>query len=79
MADKTAEIMDASAEAVVQRMRRAGAQRLVHGHTHRPADHALLIDGHRCIRHVLADWHAGRGEVLVHDARGWHREPVRDR
>jgi UDP-2,3-diacylglucosamine hydrolase len=79
MADKTADIMDANPDAVVRQMRRAGVQRLVHGHTHRPADHALLIDGHRCLRHVLADWHADHAEVLVHDADGWHREPVRER
>ena len=42
---------------------------LVHGHTHRPADHALA---HGLTRHVLSDWDAQasppRAEVLrVHD------------
>jgi len=79
MADKADEIMDTNAEAVIRHMRRAGARRLVHGHTHRPADHELLLDGRPAKRHVLADWHAGRGEVLVHGAAGWRREPVTGR
>lgn len=42
----------------------AGSTTLLHGHTHRPADHALP-DG--AGRHVLSDWdldHASRAEVL---------------
>ncbi|GHU06905.1 hypothetical protein AGMMS50225_03000 [Betaproteobacteria bacterium] len=30
---------------------------LIHGHTHRPAQHTHQVDGHACTRHVLADWH----------------------
>lgn len=43
----------------------AQAHRLIHGHTHRPADHAL---GPQAQRHVLSDWDAAatpaRAEVL---------------
>ncbi len=43
----------------------AQAARLIHGHTHRPADHDL---GRGQTRHVLSDWDAAsqppRGEVL---------------
>jgi UDP-2,3-diacylglucosamine hydrolase len=76
MAAKTTEIMDANPHAVLRRMQRAGVRRMVHGHTHRPADHELLVAGRPAVRHVLTDWHADRGEVLVHDRDGWHREPV---
>jgi UDP-2,3-diacylglucosamine hydrolase len=54
---KRDEIMDVNASAVAQALRDAGVARLVHGHTHRPAAHALDVDGRRCERHVLPDWH----------------------
>jgi len=76
MAAKTEEIMDVSPQEVTRRIRRAGVQRLVHGHTHRPADHDLVVDGRIVRRHVLAEWHDGRGEVLVHADGQWWREPV---
>jgi UDP-2,3-diacylglucosamine hydrolase len=76
MATKTAEIMDANQQEVIRRMRHAKAQRLVHGHTHRPADHQLLVDGVDAKRHVLADWSEERGEVLVHAGGQWQRELI---
>lgn len=41
----------------------AGATILIHGHTHRPADHALEPDGQGkpLQRVVLSDWHFGNG------------------
>jgi UDP-2,3-diacylglucosamine hydrolase len=68
--------MDVNQETVERYLRRYGATRLIHGHTHRPADHRLVLDGRLVQRNVLSDWHPDRGEVLVHSARGWHREPV---
>jgi UDP-2,3-diacylglucosamine hydrolase len=53
---KRAEVMDVNADAVVSLLRSHGYPSLIHGHTHRPARHAYLIDGHRCERHVLPDW-----------------------
>jgi UDP-2,3-diacylglucosamine hydrolase len=75
-AEKTAQIMDVSPAEVARRMQRAKVRRLVHGHTHRPADHALRLGDRTAHRHVLSDWHPERGEVLVHDSTGWRREPV---
>jgi UDP-2,3-diacylglucosamine hydrolase len=43
---------DADLDMALNWLRTAGADRLVHGHTHQPADHAL---GNGC-RHVLSDW-----------------------
>jgi UDP-2,3-diacylglucosamine hydrolase len=75
-AEKTQAIMDVNPAEVARRIRRAKVRRLVHGHTHRPADHDLQLADQLAHRHALSDWHAHRGEVLVHDDTGWHREPV---
>jgi len=53
---KRAEIMDVNADAVVSLLRSHAYPTLIHGHTHRPARHTYLIDGHRCERYVLPDW-----------------------
>ncbi|MDR0564491.1 MAG: UDP-2,3-diacylglucosamine diphosphatase [Azoarcus sp.] len=55
--DKRMEIMDVNADAVTNLLRANNYPTLVHGHTHRPARHTYLIDGHRCERYVLPDWH----------------------
>ncbi len=73
---KAAEIMDVSQQAVMDRMRRHGSRHLIHGHTHRPADHRFTLDGRSALRSVLAEWHADRGEVLVHSNGEWSRETV---
>ncbi len=58
-------------------LRHANAPTLIHGHTHRPATHAL---GDGLQRVVLSDWDANaqpaRAEVLRLDARGVHRLPL---
>jgi UDP-2,3-diacylglucosamine hydrolase len=74
-AQKPLEIMDVNQDTVLRYMRRYAATRLIHGHTHRPADHELAIDGQPAQRIVLSEWHPNRGEILVHSAAGWHREP----
>ena len=76
MADKTAAIMDVNAGTVVDYLRRHRVQRMIHGHTHRPADHQLTVDGIPALRHVLADWSSAGGEVLVETGGALVREPV---
>jgi UDP-2,3-diacylglucosamine hydrolase len=66
---KTAEIMDVNAQAVEQALREHGYPRLIHGHTHRPARHVHVVDGHVCERWVLADWYES-GSYLRCDANG---------
>ena len=56
-------IMDVSPDAVADTFRRHGVARMVHGHTHRPARHALDVDGMARERIVLADWD-DRGHYL---------------
>ncbi|QDF96187.1 UDP-2,3-diacylglucosamine diphosphatase [Azoarcus sp. DD4] len=55
--DKAMTIMDVNADAVAALLREHGYPILIHGHTHRPARHEHEVDGHRCVRWVLADWH----------------------
>lgn len=66
---KTEAIMDVAPAAVDELLRRHGYPRLIHGHTHRPAQHLHTVDGHRCERWVLSDWY-GTGGYLRCDATG---------
>ncbi|MCK2125292.1 UDP-2,3-diacylglucosamine diphosphatase [Thauera aromatica] len=66
--EKAMEIMDVNAEAVATLLRAHCYPTLVHGHTHRPARHEHAIDGRRCVRWVLPDWH-GRATWLAFDGR----------
>ena len=66
---KPADIMDVTPQAVAAAFRRHGVMRLIHGHTHRPAHHALDVDGVRRERWVLPDWY-GPGGYLAIDASG---------
>ena len=68
-AGKPAEIMDVNGDAVVRMLREQQASRLIHGHTHRPAQHVHAVDGRDCERWVLPDWYARWGYVVC-DAAG---------
>ncbi|HWV15461.1 MAG TPA: UDP-2,3-diacylglucosamine diphosphatase [Cellvibrio sp.] len=54
---KAEDIMDVAPAEVVRVMTEAGIHRLIHGHTHRPARHALTLQGVAAERIVLGDWH----------------------
>ena len=54
---------------VAMTLREHAFPRLIHGHTHRPAHHHLVVDGKACERWVLADWF-DRGSYLISDAAG---------
>ena len=53
---KAADITDVNLGAVAHIMREKGVKTLIHGHTHRPAIHELMIDGAPAERIVLGDW-----------------------
>lgn len=53
---KAETIMDVTPEEVVREMESHGVQRLIHGHTHRPAIHELTANGRLAHRIVLGDW-----------------------
>ncbi|QIK39159.1 UDP-2,3-diacylglucosamine diphosphatase [Caldichromatium japonicum] len=77
IAEKPLTIMDVEQKTVERYLRRHRAQRLIHGHTHRPEDHVFSLEGRPVERLVLAEWRDGVGEVLSHSAHGWQREVVR--
>ncbi len=58
---KSESIMDVTPATVDAVLREHGYPRLIHGHTHRPALHRDVVDGHACERWVLADWYAKGG------------------
>jgi len=62
-------VTDVSPVAVRETFARYGVNTIIHGHTHRPAIHALDVDGRDCERIVLGDWYA-QGSVLRADAGG---------
>ncbi|MCC6074096.1 UDP-2,3-diacylglucosamine diphosphatase [Pseudomonas sp. GCM10022188] len=68
--EKAADIVDVTPEAVPQLMARRGVRTLIHGHTHRPAVHKLLVDGQNAQRIVLGDWDR-QGWALEVDAQGY--------
>ena len=74
-AAKPESIMDVEQRAVESAFRAAKVTRIIHGHTHRPAHHQLVVDGRECERWVLADWY-GRGSYLEFDDRGGRTREV---
>ena len=69
---------DVAGPAASEWLARAGAPTLIHGHTHRPAEHDL---GHGLRRIVLSDWdvdaHPPRAQVLCLSAAGAKRVDLR--
>jgi len=58
-------IMDVNPQAVVAAMHRHHAPILIHGHTHRPAIHPLVVEGKPAERVVLGAWHEQGSMVKV--------------
>ncbi|KAA1174896.1 UDP-2,3-diacylglucosamine diphosphatase [Marinobacter salinexigens] len=53
---KAESIMDVTPEEVVRELEKHGVQRMIHGHTHRPAVHQMEANGKPAERIVLGDW-----------------------
>src|SRR4029077_7957907 len=62
-------ITDVNEQSVAMALRASGTSLLLHGHTHRPAIHALEVDGRPCTRIVLGDWY-DQGSLLRWDRNG---------
>jgi UDP-2,3-diacylglucosamine hydrolase len=54
---KADDILDVTTSEVEKHFKQFNVQRMIHGHTHRPARHSLSIEGTQCERIVLGDWH----------------------
>jgi UDP-2,3-diacylglucosamine hydrolase len=65
-------IMDVTPAAVSGLLRATRADVLIHGHTHRPGEHRIEVDGRDCLRLVLGDWYE-QGSMLVLRADGSHQ------
>jgi UDP-2,3-diacylglucosamine hydrolase len=63
------DITDVSQARVKATLARYGIDTLIHGHTHRPAIHSLVVGDRPCTRIVLGDWYE-QGSVLRVDADG---------
>ncbi len=74
-ANKDSYLMDVNAAAVARAFGDSGAMRMVHGHTHRPAKHALEVYDQPRERWVLGDWH-DNGWVMTIDAGGCRQEQL---
>jgi UDP-2,3-diacylglucosamine hydrolase len=58
-------IQDVADDAVAAAFRVHGVRRLIHGHTHRSAEHTVVIGGERCTRWVLPDWYEQGGYLSI--------------
>lgn len=67
-AGKPAAIMDVNRDEVARVFQAQQVSRLIHGHTHRPAQHQHVVDGRPCERWVVPDWYARCGYVVCDSA-----------
>ncbi|PPD31838.1 MAG: UDP-2,3-diacylglucosamine diphosphatase [Methylomonas sp.] len=73
---KQQDIMDVNPQTVIEVMRKHHCTTLIHGHTHRPAIHSIVIDNNPAQRIVLADWKKDSGECLCWDGEAFRCELV---
>ncbi|MDP9140250.1 MAG: UDP-2,3-diacylglucosamine diphosphatase [Pseudomonadota bacterium] len=71
--NKAESIMDVNTAAVDKAFQSRRVDRIIHGHTHRPATHSGQLQGRNVERIVLADWHDDRMEYLAVDEAGPQR------
>lgn len=71
---KANDIVDVTPEEVPRVMRQHGVRTLVHGHTHRPAIHKLMVGDAPARRIVLGDWDR-QGWALQVDEQGFQLAP----
>jgi UDP-2,3-diacylglucosamine hydrolase len=68
-------VTDVAPDEVTATFVRHGVDTMIHGHTHRPAIHALQAGGRACTRIVLGDWYE-QGSVLRVTPQGWTLESL---
>ncbi|MDP3087107.1 MAG: UDP-2,3-diacylglucosamine diphosphatase [Methylotenera sp.] len=74
---KSAEIMDVNQDAVFNLLKKYDYPELfIHGHTHRPNQHSIQLDGHKITRWVLGDWYE-QGSYLSCDQFGCKSESLK--
>ena len=75
-AAKNEKIMDVNQQAIEEFMLENSANLLIHGHTHRPAEHQFSLNNRDVLRIVLADWRGDKGDVLSVTREGLSRETL---
>ncbi len=73
---KSTEIMDVNQDTVKTVMAQYQCLRLIHGHTHRPAEHQFRLNQDTAQRLVLSAWSKAQGEVLCWNKSGYQREQI---
>ncbi|MGX5219188.1 UDP-2,3-diacylglucosamine diphosphatase [Pseudomonas segetis] len=71
---KASDIVDVTPDEVSRVMAEHGVKTLIHGHTHRPAVHKLLVNSEPARRIVLGDWDR-QGWALQVDETGFNQAP----
>lgn len=71
---KAAHIMDVNAETAAALAAQHHVSTIIHGHTHRPADHVQPD----LTRHVIADWQPNQTEVLIVSPQDVERRRIKD-
>ena len=69
---KATDIIDVTPELIPRVLAEHRVRTLIHGHTHRPATHELLVNSQPAQRIVLGDWDR-QGWVLQVDESGFHQ------
>ena len=73
---KSTDIMDVNPLTVIEKMSEYNCERLIHGHTHRPAIHDFSIGNISAQRYVLAAWDNSTGSVLSWNNSGYLIESI---
>lgn len=71
---KASDIIDVTPELIPRVLAEYRVRILIHGHTHRPATHDLVVNGQTAQRIVLGDWDR-QGWALQVDESGFHQAP----
>jgi len=67
VSEKPSEIMDVNQQAVLNAFHQYNVRHIIHGHTHRPAEHLIEKDQNTLSRVVLSDWHKQGQYYCVYD------------
>jgi UDP-2,3-diacylglucosamine hydrolase len=62
---KPLDILDVTADAVLEMFAKHNVKHMIHGHTHRPNVHTIEKDGETLTRTVLGDWYSQSSYLVV--------------
>lgn len=65
--EKKPKVFAIEEQRVSEMLQKANSLLMIHGHTHQPAVHEIIIDEHTAKRFVLGDWHASTHFIKATD------------